>query len=90
LFYCCKLNKNNWINIKDEELDILNGEAQVVEVHGDKVGAYRDARGKLYFVNTTCTHMGCELNWNNEKDHGTVPAMGLGSLIREKYWKALQ
>ena len=53
------------IESPDENLDILNGEAQVIDIDGNRVGAYRDDSGKLYFVNTTCTHMGCELNWNN-------------------------
>lgn len=60
----------------DKELDISNGEAQVLEIDGKRVGAYRDEKGKLYFVNTTCTHMGCELNWNNAEKSWDCPCHG--------------
>ena len=45
----------------DKDIDIQNGEGKVLEIDGNRVGAYRDEEGKLYLVNTTCTHMGCEL-----------------------------
>lgn len=60
----------------DKEIDIQNGEAQVVEIDGNRVGAYKDDRGKVHFVNTTCTHMGCELNWNNAEKSWDCPCHG--------------
>ena len=47
-----------------EEIVINRGEAMILEAYGERAGAYRDEDGKVHLVNTTCTHMGCELNWN--------------------------
>lgn len=60
----------------DKDLDILNEEGKVLEIDGNRVGAYRDASGQLYLVNTTCTHMGCELNWNSAERSLDCPCHG--------------
>lgn len=50
---------------KDPESIIIKlGEGKILEAYGERAGAYRDENGKVHLVNTTCTHMGCELNWN--------------------------
>ncbi|KAJ49076.1 oxidoreductase, FAD dependent [Clostridium tetanomorphum DSM 665] len=46
---------------------INNGEAKVINVNGERVGAYRDENGKLHIVDITCTHLGCELVWNESE-----------------------
>ena len=60
----------------DKDIDIQNGEGKVLEIDGNRVGAYRDEEGKLYLVNTTCTHMGCELNWNSAERSWDCPCHG--------------
>jgi glycine/D-amino acid oxidase-like deaminating enzyme/nitrite reductase/ring-hydroxylating ferredoxin subunit len=45
--------------------DLKNNEGAAVMINGERAGAYRDENGKLHLVDTTCTHMGCELEWNN-------------------------
>lgn len=60
----------------EKEIDLSNEEAQIIEIDGNKVGAYKDENGKLHFVNTTCTHMGCELNWNNAEKSWDCPCHG--------------
>lgn len=59
-----------------KEIDLKPGEAQIVEVDDKRAGAYRDESGKLYLVNTTCTHMGCELNWNSAEKSWDCPCHG--------------
>ncbi|MDK8180294.1 FAD-dependent oxidoreductase [Paenibacillus sp. UMB4589-SE434] len=44
--------------------DLANDEGAVVSVNGKRAGAYRDEQGTLHVVDTTCTHMGCEVEWN--------------------------
>ena len=44
--------------------DVQKGEAKVVRLNGNKAGVYRDNNDKVHIVDTTCTHMGCEVNWN--------------------------
>ena len=59
-----------------EGSDIEKGEAKVVLKGGRRVGAYRDAEGKLHLVDTTCTHMGCELKWNSAEKTWDCPCHG--------------
>lgn len=59
-----------------KDIDILPGEARVVEMDNKRTGAYKDEDGNLHLVNTTCTHMGCELNWNNGERSWDCPCHG--------------
>jgi glycine/D-amino acid oxidase-like deaminating enzyme/nitrite reductase/ring-hydroxylating ferredoxin subunit len=59
-----------------EDYDIKPGEADIVESNGDRTGLYRDDQGELHMVNTTCTHMGCELNWNSAEKSWDCPCHG--------------
>ncbi|WP_231563782.1 FAD-dependent oxidoreductase [Anoxybacillus sp. KU2-6(11)] len=64
--------------------DILPGEGAVVNVDGKRAGAYRDEQGRLYVVDTTCTHMGCELEWNNSEQTWDCPCHGSRFVLLEK------
>lgn len=55
---------------------IENGEGKIVDVDGQRAGAYRDNKGVLHIVDTTCTHVGCELNWNNAEKTWDCPCHG--------------
>lgn len=52
------------------------GEAAIIKVEGERIGAYRDEEGKLHLVNTTCPHMGCELNFNAAEKSWDCPCHG--------------
>ncbi|RFU69137.1 FAD-dependent oxidoreductase [Peribacillus saganii] len=57
--------------------DILkDDEACVVSINGKRAGAYRDTEGTLHLVDTTCTHMGCEVEWNNGERTWDCPCHG--------------
>ncbi|MBU9719951.1 MULTISPECIES: FAD-dependent oxidoreductase [Bacillaceae] len=56
--------------------DIKPGEAAVVRIGGNRAGAYRDEDGELHLVDTTCTHMGCEVEWNNGERSWDCPCHG--------------
>ena len=56
--------------------DVRPGEGKNVVYHGQKAGAYRDEDGKLYLVDTTCTHLGCELSWNAAERTWDCPCHG--------------
>lgn len=60
----------------DDKLDIKEGEGKVVEYKGKRTGAYKDQDGKLYLVDLTCTHMGCELKWNDAEKSWDCPCHG--------------
>lgn len=59
-----------------KDVEINPGEGMVVKANGQRTGAYRDEDGKLHLVNTTCTHMGCELNWNSAEKSWDCPCHG--------------
>jgi glycine/D-amino acid oxidase-like deaminating enzyme/nitrite reductase/ring-hydroxylating ferredoxin subunit len=59
-----------------KDVDIKNGEAKVINVDGEKIGAYRDENGTLHMVDITCTHLGCELVWNEAETTWDCPCHG--------------
>jgi len=58
------------------EIELNPGEAKVVKIKGERIGAYKDEEGKIHLVNTTCPHMGCELNWNSAEKSWDCPCHG--------------
>lgn len=59
-----------------EDVEIKPEEGKIVKADGHRSGAYRDEQGTLHVVNTTCTHMGCELNWNSAEKTWDCPCHG--------------
>ncbi|WP_066295752.1 FAD-dependent oxidoreductase [Bacillus sp. FJAT-29937] len=60
-----------------KELDeIENDEGAVVMINGERAGAYRDKEGNIHLVNTSCTHMGCETEWNDGDRTWDCPCHG--------------
>jgi len=45
--------------------DLAPGEAAILHHGGEKVAAFRDEGGELHAVSAVCTHMGCDVSWNN-------------------------
>ncbi len=56
--------------------DVKQNEGKIVEVEGKKVGVYRDEKGEVYAVKPYCTHLGCELSWNNLDKTWDCPCHG--------------
>jgi len=59
-----------------DEADIKPGEGKIIEKDGQRTGLYRDDKGILHIVDTTCPHMGCELNWNPAEKSWDCPCHG--------------
>ncbi len=67
----------NKLRKEDELLKNINkGEGKIVEVEGKKVGIYKDKEGNIFAVKPYCTHLGCELSWNNLDDTWDCPCHG--------------
>ncbi|MGG6314187.1 FAD-dependent oxidoreductase [Paenibacillus macerans] len=62
------------VHLKPE--DLVPGQGGVVKHRGKRAGAYRDDDGLLYLVDTTCTHMGCEVKWNEAERSWDCPCHG--------------
>ncbi|MDD2190211.1 MAG: FAD-dependent oxidoreductase [Eubacteriales bacterium] len=61
---------------KLENIELVPGEGKVVDLDGKRAGVYMDDEGVRHIVNTTCTHMGCELNWNPAERTWDCPCHG--------------
>jgi glycine/D-amino acid oxidase-like deaminating enzyme/nitrite reductase/ring-hydroxylating ferredoxin subunit len=75
--------------------DLQEGEGSVVMYRGKRAGAYKDKDGKLYIVDTTCTHLGCECEWNHAEKSWDCPCHGsrysyAGDVIEGPTKKALE
>lgn len=66
------------MSIDDLEAD----QGSVVHVNGQRAGAYRDKDGKVFIVDTTCTHLGCEVEWNSADRTWDCPCHGSRFSIR--------
>ncbi|OCT10973.1 (2Fe-2S)-binding protein [Paenibacillus pectinilyticus] len=56
--------------------ELSTDEGSVVSVGGKRAGAYRDTSGELHVVDTTCTHLGCEVEWNDAERTWDCPCHG--------------
>ncbi|WP_223066051.1 FAD-dependent oxidoreductase [Paenibacillus caui] len=56
--------------------ELQNDEGAVVRHHGKRAGAYKDGQGQLFLVDTTCMHMGCEVEWNAGERTWDCPCHG--------------
>jgi glycine/D-amino acid oxidase-like deaminating enzyme/nitrite reductase/ring-hydroxylating ferredoxin subunit len=52
------------------------GEADIARLDGEKVAAFRDEEGTLHAVSPTCTHLGCQVNWNSGDRSWDCPCHG--------------
>ena len=65
------------LKIPDDTLkSINNDEGKEVEIEKTKIGVYKDEKGKIYAVKPVCTHLGCELIWNNLEKTWDCPCHG--------------
>lgn len=56
--------------------DLSNDQAAIVSIKGQRRGAYKDDEGKMHIVDTTCTHIGCEVEWNDGDRTWDCPCHG--------------
>ncbi|MGZ8648224.1 MAG: FAD-dependent oxidoreductase [Solirubrobacteraceae bacterium] len=56
--------------------DLRPGEGDIVRLNGERVAAYRDDEGALHAVSPTCTHLGCQVNFNAAERSWDCPCHG--------------
>ena len=67
----------NKLKVPKEKLeDIENDDGGIIEYEGEKVGVYKDKNGEIYLIEPYCTHLGCELTWNNLEKTWDCPCHG--------------
>jgi glycine/D-amino acid oxidase-like deaminating enzyme/nitrite reductase/ring-hydroxylating ferredoxin subunit len=56
--------------------DLVPGEGDIVRLGGEKVAGHRRDDGTLVAVSSTCTHLGCQVNWNRAERSWDCPCHG--------------
>ncbi|ADK16402.1 MULTISPECIES: FAD-dependent oxidoreductase [Clostridium] len=64
------------LSYASSELKFKKGEGKVFTFNGNKYGAYKDEDGITHIVDITCTHIGCELVWNDAEKTWDCPCHG--------------
>ena len=63
--------------IPNSELESIKiNEGKIVKLDNKKVGVYKDKNGEIFTVNPVCTHLGCELYFNNVDKVWECPCHG--------------
>jgi glycine/D-amino acid oxidase-like deaminating enzyme/nitrite reductase/ring-hydroxylating ferredoxin subunit len=55
---------------------VKSGEGKVISHRGKRVAAYRDPHGTLHVRSATCTHLGCQVAWNDAESSWDCPCHG--------------
>lgn len=63
-------------NTKERVAELSPDEATVTRIKGQRTGVYKDQNKQLHMVDTTCTHMGCEVEWNSGDRTWDCPCHG--------------
>lgn len=56
--------------------EIPNNDGKIIEIDNKKVGVYKDKDGNIHAVKPICSHLGCELSWNNISKTWDCPCHG--------------
>jgi glycine/D-amino acid oxidase-like deaminating enzyme/nitrite reductase/ring-hydroxylating ferredoxin subunit len=56
--------------------DLRPGEGEIVRHEGEKVAAFRDDDGTVTAVSPVCTHLGCQVNFNDAERSWDCPCHG--------------
>lgn len=67
----------NKFKIPNDSLNSINtDEGKIIEIDGTKIGVYKDKDNNIYAIRPICSHLGCELTWNNLDKTWDCPCHG--------------
>lgn len=56
--------------------DLEPNEGAITTIKGQRKGIFKNENGDVFTVDTTCTHVGCEVNWNQAEKTWDCPCHG--------------
>jgi glycine/D-amino acid oxidase-like deaminating enzyme/nitrite reductase/ring-hydroxylating ferredoxin subunit len=56
--------------------ELAPGEARIVKYENQRLAIFKDEHGEIYTVNAACTHIKCEVAWNNAERSWDCPCHG--------------
>ena len=56
--------------------DLAHNEARVIKHSGHTIAVYKDDNGQLHALNAACTHIKCNVAWNNAEQSWDCPCHG--------------
>ena len=74
---------------------LAKGEGKIIEYQDKKIAIQKDLNGNLYAVNPTCTHLKCQVVWNDVEQSWYCPCHGArydneGNVLNAPADKALE
>jgi hypothetical protein len=69
---------NKWFSHEElhELAELATEEGKIVNFNDEKVAIYKDKEGNIHALSPTCTHVGCEVKWNNAELTWDCPCHG--------------
>jgi nitrite reductase/ring-hydroxylating ferredoxin subunit len=55
---------------------VRRGEGRILDLDGERVAVWRNPNGQVTRLSPTCTHMGCQVNWNASERTWDCPCHG--------------
>ena len=62
--------------VMNELVSLAKGEAKLVKYEGESLGIYKNDDGHLQIIHPQCTHLKCEVQWNNAELSWDCPCHG--------------
>jgi Rieske Fe-S protein len=56
--------------------DLAPGEGKIVKYEGHKLALYKDEKGQIHGISSTCNHLGCSISWNSAEKSWDCPCHG--------------
>src|SRR4030095_5696882 len=71
------LIRDKFAGLKDRSLrGVPRGTGRIIELDGQPTAAYRHSDGELTLLSPTCTHLGCQVQWNATDHTWDCPCHG--------------